>query len=207
MDVPMRLSRAFEELLPFAYYVARKNRLRQRSESERILDSKPFAEYSVLSTETLKNRLDEERQRAHSMDEKTFKLTLSFSVGLTVLGLTTTSIARTVPYPAIQVTLIALMGLGLTFVLIAGFVALGALRTFSSYGYGTAFLVELGKTEHKQVLLASELARQETMNNIRHLRNETAYQTLRNGLLFLFLGVLLSLAALWYQYMNPATAT
>ena len=203
----MRLSRVLEELLPFAYYVARKNRLRRRSDSDRILNSEAFSEYSMLPTETLKNRLNEERQRAHSMDEKTFKLTLSFSVGLTVLGLTTTSIARIIPYATIQVILIALMTLGLIFVLLAGFVALGALRTFPSYGYGTAFLLKLERTEDKQVVLATALARQETINNIRHLRNETAYQMLRNGLLFLFLGLLLSLAALTYQYVNSATAT
>ena len=207
MNVAMTLSRVLEELVPFAYYIARKNRLRRRSDSDRILNSEVFSEYNMLPTETLRNRLNEERQRAHSMDEKTFKLTLSFSVGLTVLGLTTTSIARIIPYATIQVILIALITLGLIFVLLAGFVALGALRTFPSYGYGTAFLLKLKRTEDKQVVLATALARQETINNIRHLRNETAYQMLRNGLLFLFLGLLLSLSALTYQYMHSATAT
>ena len=138
----MRLSRVLEELFPCAYYVARKNRLRHRSESDRILDSEAFAEYNTLSPEKLRNRLNEERQRAHSMDEKTFKLTLSFSVGLTVLALATTSIAKTVPYEMVQAIVIALMAFGLTYVLIAGFVALGALRTFPSLWLWYCVLVE-----------------------------------------------------------------
>ena len=207
MNVAMTLSRVLEELVPFAYYIARKNRLRRRSDSDRILNSEVFSEYNMLPTETLRNRLNEERQRAHSMDEKTFKLTLSFSVGLTVLGLTTTSIARIITVRNDPGDSDRTHNTWLDIRSSCGFVALGALRTFPSYGYGTAFLLKLKRTEDKQVVLATALARQETINNIRHLRNETAYQMLRNGLLFLFLGLLLSLSALTYQYMHSATAT
>ena len=66
--------------------------------------------------------------------------------------------------------------------------ALGALRTFPTYGYGTQFLLQ--QRENTETVLADALARQETMNNIRHLRNETAYAALRNGLLFLFAGII-----------------
>ena len=201
----MTFSRLLEELFPFMCYVRRRNHLLQRSESDRILDSEAFAGYGTLSEEELQNRLSEERQRAQSMDEKTFKLTLSFSVGLAVFGLTTTSVARNMPYVPIQGILITLVGLGLLFVLSAGFIALGALRTFPSYGYGTAFMVKIRKTEKTEavLVLAAELARQETMNNIRHLRNEAAYQTLRNGLFLFFVGVMLSLAALGIQKLPP----
>ena len=78
---------------------------------------------------------------------------------------------------------------GLLYVLLAGFVALGALRTLPSYGYGTQFLLP---QKDDQKVLAEALARQETMNIIRHLRNETAYQALRNGFwLLLFVGILI----------------
>jgi len=130
------------------------------------------------------------------MDEKTFKLTLSLSVGLTVLGSTAIPLVKAVPSEAVQTTLTAIIGLGLFYVLAAGFVALGALRTFPSYGRGTQFLLQ--QKGNVQNVLADALARQETMNIIRHLRNETAYQALRNGLSLLFVGTLIFAAMLAY---------
>ena len=90
-----------------------------------------------------------------------------------------------------------IIGLGLFYVLAAGFVALGALRTLPSYGYGTQFMLQ--QQGNTQTILADALARQETMNIIRHLGNETAYQALRNGLLLLFVGILIFAATLTYQ--------
>lgn len=88
------------------------------------------------------------------------------------------------------------------YVLSAGFVALGALRTLPSYGYGTRFLLQ--QEDNAPSTVADALARQELMNNIRHLRNETAYQALRNGLILLFVAILLFAATLAYQTLYPA---
>jgi hypothetical protein len=131
------------------------------------------------------------------MDEKTFKLTLSLSVGLTVLGSTAAFLVKTVLSATVQTALAVMIGLGLLYVLAAGFVALGALRTFQSYGYGTQFLLQ--QQEDAQNALADALARQETANNIRHLRNEAAYQAVRNGLFLLFAAFLVFAATLAYQ--------
>lgn len=201
----MYFSRIAEELFPFAHYFVRKKRLGRRSESEDILNEQQFAGYSALSAQQLTQRLDEERQRASAMDEKTFKLTLSLSVGLTVLGSTAAFLVKAVSSAAVQTTLTVIIGLGLFYVLAAGFVALGALRTFPSYGYGTQFLLQ--QQGNAQNVLADALARQETMNNIRHLRNETAYQALRNGLFLLFVGILIFAAMLAYQPFCPSAAT
>ncbi len=201
----MCFSRIAEELFPFAHYLVRQKRLRRQSESEDILNEQQFAGYSALSAQQLTQRLDEERQRASAMDEKTFKLTLSLSVGLTVLGSTAAFLVKAVSSAAVQTTLTIIIGLGLFYVLAAGFVALGALRTFPSYGYGTQFLLQ--QQGNAQNVLADALARQETMNNIRHLRNETAYQALRNGLFLLFVGILIFAAMLAYQSFCPSAAT
>ena len=71
------------------------------------------------------------------MDEKTFKLTLSFSVGVTIVGLASSSLVDTVSGVTLQVILALFLGLGTLFVLAAAFLALGALRTLPAYGYGT----------------------------------------------------------------------
>ena len=128
------------------------------------------------------------------MDEKTFKLTLSLSIGLTVLGSMAAFLIKVVSSVTIQTISTILIYSGVLYVLFAGFVALGALRTLRSYGYGTQFLLQQKKEEQK--ILAEALARQETMNIIRHLRNETAYQALRNGLCLLFVGIVIFATAL-----------
>jgi hypothetical protein len=196
----MCFSRIAEELFPFAHYLARQRRLRRRAESQNILNLEQFAGYDTLFAQQLTQRLDEERQRASAMDEKTFKLTLSLSVGLTVLGSTAALLLDAVSSPPTQTILTILIGLGLFYVLAAGFVALGALRTHPSYGYGTHFLLQQGTD---QSALAAALARQETMNLVRHLRNETSYQALRNGLSLLFGAILIFAATLAYQALCP----
>ena len=181
----MRIARLFEEIFPFGQYIRNVKRLRKRCKRTDILREEMFIEYETLESNLLKRRLEEERQRASALDEKTFKLTLSLSVGLAVLGSTAAFFAKGVWVDIV----VAAIGIGVSFVLGAGFVALGALRTLPSYGYGTQFLLQ--KRENENMILADALARQESMNQIRHLRNETSYQALRNGLLLIFGGIAL----------------
>lgn len=183
----MNVSRVFEEVFPLLHYWLRTRRLRRRSECPHILEDKSFAEYTELSVEELRDRLERERTRAQVMDEKTFKLTLALSIGFAFVGLAGAPTAMSLANALIRMVVVASTGIGLGFVLLAGFVALGALRTLPSYGYGTGFLLELRQSEDRQVtVLATALARQETLNAVRHLRNETAYQCLRNGFVFFF---------------------
>ena len=197
----MSLSTIFEEVCPFVCYVVRCRRLRRRAEAVDILDNRGFAKYGRLSPEEITARLVEEHTRARTMDEKTFKLTLSFSVGLTIVGLVTSSLIDSVSGVKSQVILASFFGLGTLFVLVAASLALGALRTLPAYGYGTGFLLALQQTENRHKVLADALARQETMNTIRHLRNEAAYQTLRNGLVLVVCGLLLFLFTLVGKYI------
>ena len=197
----MSLSTILEEVCPFVCYVVRCRRLRRRAEAVDILDNRGFAKYGRLSPEEIAERLGEEHTRARAMDEKTFKLTLSFSVGLTIVGLVTSSLIDSVSGVKSQVILASFFGLGTLFVLVAAFLALGALRTLPAYGYGTGFLLALQQTENRHKVLADALARQETMNTIRHLRNEAAYQTLRNGLVLVVCGLLLFLFTLVGKYI------
>ncbi|MGB8274288.1 MAG: hypothetical protein WCF16_03350 [Alphaproteobacteria bacterium] len=197
----MCFSRIIEKLFPFGHYLVRSRRQRRHCTSKNILSEQEFARYSTLAVDQLTRRLEDERQRASAMDEKTFKLTLSLSVGLTVLGSTVALLVNGVSSPTVQIALIIMIGLGLFYVLAAGFVAVGALRTLPSYGYGTRFLLD--QSVDPPQILADALARQETMNVVRHLRNEAAYQAMRNGLLFLFAGIMVFAGTLAYEALCP----
>ena len=185
---PMRISRIAEELFPFVHYFVHSRRKKRLCDSKDILCEPEFTDYETLFTCQLKHRLKDEHQRASAMDEKTFKLTLSLSVGLTVLGFMAAFLTKAVSSTTIQTIVTILIGFGVLYVFLAGSVALGALRTRPLYGYGTQFLLE---QKNEQNVLANALARQETMNIIRHLCNETAYQALRNGFWLLFVGILI----------------
>ena len=185
------ICRITEELFPFPHYLLRSRSKKQLCNCKNILSKNGFDDYDSLPIQQLEERLKDEHQRALFMDEKTFKLTLALSVGLTVLGITSIYLNADTPHAVAQKVFVASIGLGLLYVFAAGFLALGALRTRSMYGYGTEFALKLQQKTNKQVILADALARQETMNLIRHLRNETAFQALRNGMFLLFLTVLL----------------
>ena len=182
------LRRIREELFPFVDYAINVRRLKQVRDSTDILSREEYVKYPVLTTEGLEERLDQEHRRAATLDEKTVKLTLAFSVGLTVLGLMVGFATKPENSPATHTVFVALIHAGLYYVLIAGFVSLGALRTQPLYGYGTMFLLRR-KEDSSSNLLAECLARQEIMNVMRHLRNETAYQSLRNGMVLFFTGL------------------
>ncbi len=178
-------SRVIEEIFPIPYYLVRKCRLYNKANSENLFEKQAsYAEYLSLEDESLKNRLQEERERAIFLDEKTFKMTLSLSVGLTVLGAVTAILMKTLPENMWQLGLMVTVGIGILYILSAGLVAVSSLRTYPSYGYGTQILL-ISDQEERRKTLAVSLARQEIMNNIRHVRNEAVYQALRNGLLLI----------------------
>ena len=191
----MRIYRIWEEVFPFDPYRRNVKRLKKRRDRKDILRKDGYTEFEILSVDQLEQRLDEERQRAVALDEKTFKLTLSFTLGLTILGSTAAFVAKGVSSNAVE----AVIGIGILFVLGAGGVALTALQTAPSYGYGTHFLLHLQKQGNKQRVLADALARQETMNQIRQLRNEVSFQALRNGLVLVFAGIVLFFVAAVYE--------
>jgi hypothetical protein len=76
--------------------------------------------------------------------------------------------------------------------LLAGITALGALKTLPVYGYGTQHA--LSQEKGGVTYLSQALYAQENINLVRHLRNETAYQSLRNGFLVLLIALIGSVA-------------
>ena len=144
-----------EEIFPFFHYVSRKASTYRQARSERILDEQEYVQYPTLSTNKLLERLREERQRASAIDEKTFKMTLSLSVGLTILGSTSAVFVNHVSLYEARIVLVALIILGIFYALASGYIALGALRTLPSYGYGTQHLLLDPEQQHRILANAS----------------------------------------------------
>lgn len=182
------ICRIVEELFPFIAYSVNYRKVRKQAESDDILDTQEFAGYGELSKQQILERLTEEHQRATTIDEKTSKLILSLSVGLAFLGVAASFLIKVTDCVAVQRILTLFIGVGVLYLLSAGWIAVGALRTLKKYGYGTRFLLEKEKGPNE--LLVKQLAKQEKTNTLRHLRNEAASQALRNGLVLLFIGIL-----------------
>ena len=91
--------------------------------------------------------------------------------------------------------MLVLFSLTVMFVAVAILIVVDALRTLPRFGYGTEVMLLVRRSD----TLADWLARQETMNSVRQLRNEAAYQTIRNGLVCFFGTVIVSgLALVWH---------
>jgi hypothetical protein len=91
------ISRALEELVPIIFLYTRDRRLKKRETDPTILNNPSFVGYGGLTVEQADERLKEERTRAAALDEKTFKLTLSLAIGLTVVGTAITALIEKVP--------------------------------------------------------------------------------------------------------------
>ena len=115
-------------------------------------------------------------------------------LGLTMLGTTTSAledakaIAGSTNYvtPAMAMSVLHFLG--------ASWMALGALRTQPRHGFGTQYLLAL-KGNDPRATQADQLARQEIRNNIRQMRNEAVFQTVRNGMIVLAIGVVAAVLA------------
>jgi hypothetical protein len=178
-----------EELLPFVFFAINKYKALHKIQRKGSFKGRLF-EYCGLSVEKLNERLEEEHERAVKIDEKTAKFTLGLSVSLTILVTVSGALVKLLPPNEINSFVILLCGISSIFMMIAGIVSLGALKTLPKYGYGTQH--ELLAEKNGASYLAGELVLQEDINIIRHLRNETAYQCLRNGFIVLLIALIFS---------------
>ncbi|MDO6581420.1 hypothetical protein Q4491_08670 [Photobacterium sp. 2_MG-2023] len=185
--------RVFEEVFPiFTFLKSKKNisnKVNDRSET-----ASKSERYKELGSDSLNIRIKEEHERAVKIDEKTFKFTLGLSVSLTVLAAASGSFVKFSPNNPFSIYISILCGISSLYMLSAGITALGAIKTLATYGYGTDHL--LSKNKIGDSYLAEALYAQERMNIIRQLRNESAYQSLRNGFLLLFLALCLAVVML-----------
>ena len=147
--------------------------------------------YRELEIDTLNKRLKEEHLRAVKIDDKTSKFTLGLGVSLAIIAAASGSFAKFVPYQNFGGVISFLCGLSALYMLFAGIISFGAMKTLPRFGYGTKHEIELKKNGADY--LAWVLLKQEEINTVRQMRNETAYQSLRNGFLVLIIALIIAL--------------
>ena len=182
-------ARCVEELAPFFQYYRATRKLLEKCSQKDILLREEFSPYTRLDDATLAERLEDERDRAVALDEKTFKFTMSFTVTFAVFALAVSLVIR----GDYSEYVIVAAAPGVFYLFGAGFLALGAMKTLPSYGYGTHF--KLLVKERGVEALAEALARQETMNLVRQVRNETSFMAARNGFILIGVGLVVLLFA------------
>lgn len=194
--------RAFEEALPLFAFLRNKRKI-MRDVSNKALVAEKSTPYAELDEGVLKDRIKEEHERATKIDEKTSKFTLGLSVSLTVLAAASGALAKFVPEKPYAGLVSIACGFASIYMLLAGVTALGALKTLAVYGYGTQHA--LRQKSGGVLYLSQALYAQERMNIVRHLRNEAAYQSLRNGFLVLLVVLIGSVVGLTIQQSDSDT--
>jgi hypothetical protein len=177
-----RLSRVVEEILPIFHYIYYSRHFRKEATSANTPGA--AASYEKLPEDQLKTLLKDEHERGAVIDEKTFKLTLSLTFALTIMGTVSSALLGGFDGPLRSIGRL-LVALVVFYALAAGFVALGAMRTQPSYGLG-AYPDFWDKPGARREFLASSLARNEKIGLARGARNETAHMLLRNSFVCLF---------------------
>lgn len=187
------MKRIIEELLPFVFFPFRLKRLLNKAADPKIGNKDgEFSSYHNLDKKCLSIRLKEEHKRAKLIDEKTVKFTFLLSISLTILGSIGGYFSKTLENEVLKLAISGISGLSVLYTIMGGLLALGALKTLPTYGYGTDFIL---KSKDNDDVKVAALAAQEKVNIARHLRNEAAYQCLRNGLIILMVSVILFTAA------------
>lgn len=192
--------RIFEEVFPVFPFLKNKNSILNKVSNGNEIASQS-ERYEELGSDSLNIRIKEEHERAIKIDEKTFKFTLGLSISLTVLAAASGSFVKFLPNSPFAIYISIICGISSLYMLAAGITALGAIKTLATYGYGTDHLLNQKKIGDSY--LAEALYSQERMNIIRQLRNESAYQSLRNGFLMLFLALGITVVMLG----NPSNAS
>ncbi len=183
------LYRAVEEVFPFLPFFVSRKKIKKLIDNNDELTAKSEV-YKALDADCLNNRIKEEHERGIKIDDKTFKFTLGLSISLTVLAAASGSFAKYLPSNLFAEYISIACGFSALYMLAAGITALGALKTLPTYGYGTEHIInqKAGGVSY----LSQALFAQERMNIVRHLRNEAAYQSLRNGFILLFFALAIS---------------
>jgi hypothetical protein len=186
--------RFLEELFPFVFFLWHARRISKKASNSQIgAVGGKYHRYHALTSKILSERLNEEHKRAIAIDEKTVKLTFSISVALTILGATGGYLSKALQSGVLKLLVSGTAGLAIFYTLAGGLLALGALKTLPTYGFGTDYFLQ---KRNRKVSEVSALAAQETVNIVRHLRNESAYQCLRNGFFVLIVSTMIFVVAL-----------
>lgn len=149
--------------------------------------SEKYAFFFELDKTIIDSRLKEEHSRSKQIDDKTSKFNLGLSLCLTIIGIAATTVAKLLPDHELKPIIIAFLSISSLYMLIGGLVSLSACKLMPTYGYGSRY--ESLKASNERVESIKALIGQENVNLIKQVRNEVAYQCLRNGFVLLFVAL------------------
>lgn len=180
-------SRSWEELFPFWPFAKfKKKKLAEANSVSSAGYREKIKRYNQLPDAELEVRLGEEHQRGKAIDEKTVKFSATISIALTILSSAgSLVISDSGELASLLATL--LISFSVFYAICGGLLSLGALKTLPTFGFGTEFLLQ---KKDKKDAVAVTLISQEIVNIVRQLRNEAAYQCIRNGLILFLLALL-----------------
>lgn len=186
----MKLLQFFKQILsttfPFIYlYGLEKRKLAEANDY--LAEANSF--FYDLDKVVVESRLKEEQLRSKLIDDKTSKFNLGLSLCLTIIGVAATTVAKLLPDHELKPLIIAFLSIASLYMLIGGLVSLSAFKLMPMYGYGSWF--EYLKSRNERVEITKALIGQEKVNLIKQVRNEVAYQCLRNGFVSLFIGLII----------------
>lgn len=158
-----------------------------------------------LDKVVVESRLKEEHLRSKLIDDKTSKFNLGLSLCLTIIGVAATTVANLLPDHELKPLIIAFLSISSLYMLIGGLVSLYAFKLMPTYGYGSWF--EYLKSRNERVEIIKALIGQEKVNLIKQVRNEVAFQCLRNGFVSLFIGlIIISYTSVFNAYATSPKA-
>ena len=193
-------SSILEEVFPFVFFNLRKNKkLNEASNFDNVEHREVVEKYADLPHKEVCERLNEEHERGKTIDEKTVKFTVTISLATAMLGTAGSVILKSVSSPELVLVISLLLACSVFYTFSGGLLALGALKTLPTYGYGSTFRIKKNKDD---AVALSALVSQEKVNNTRHLRNEAAYQCLRNGFILLLCALTIYAVSPVFKYEN-----
>ena len=114
---------------------------------------------------------------------------------------------RTWPSPTWKFVVVVFASISVFYVMIGGLLGVAAAtRTLPTFGIGMGFKAKRANESvaMRPYLLAEALACQERMNQIRVIRNEAAFMSIRNGFLFVLIAVLAVLIGVQFTNKDDA---
>lgn len=202
MKLTENLKRNLSIPFPFIYlYGLEKRKLADADNHHSV----GLAFFYELDKEIVENRLKEEHSRSKHIDDKTSKFNLGLSLCLTIIGVAATTIANLLPDHELKPLIIAFLSISSLYMLIGGLVSLSAFKLMPTYGYGSRF--EYLRSSNERIETIKALIGQENVNLIKQVRNEVAYQCLRNGFIMLFLALaIISYTSVLSAYLTSPKA-
>lgn len=189
MNIRGYIANIVEEIVPFASLSINLSKVMSNFDDDRNKQFASYDKFLSLPLERLTEYMKWEQDRAKMIDEKSNRMTTFVAVSFTVIGLVSGFLPKEVEATGLDVLVKLALFIASTYLLIGGLISLSNARTQPLYGVGLRFISNLKSSKFKKKEIMSAIAHQVMVNNKRGLRNEAAYQSIRNGIFAFFISI------------------